>query len=232
MDSSKRQARLDRRRAEQRQGQAKWLIYIVIAATVLAGLVIFAQQLSRPQIGTYTQKDGVNLGNPSAPVTFIEFADFQCTFCLAAYNSVERPLIEQYVETGQMLFIYQPVGFLGPDSVSAAEGAYCAATQNLFWEYHDVLFAPTNFSSGNQGGYSEANLIAFARDVQGMDVDAFSQCLASDEVLPMLEAAHATAQSLGVTGTPGWVINGTVLSGQQPLGVLQQAIEDALAAAN
>ena len=211
MDSSKRQARLERRRAEQRQGQAKWIIYIVVAATVLVGLVIVAQGLSGPQIGTYTQKDGVSLGDPSAPVTFIEFADFQCTHCLASYNSVEKALIEQYVESGQMIFIYQPVAFLGPDSSSSAEGAYCAANQNLFWEYHDVLFAPANFSSGNTGGYSEANLIAFAGDVQGMDVDAFSQCMASDEALPQLEAAHAQAQSLAR---------------------LQQAIEEALAAAN
>lgn len=231
MESSKRQARLERRRAEQRQSQFKWMMYIVVAAVVLVALVIVAQQLSKPNIGTYTQKDGVTLGSPDAPVTMIEFVDFQCSHCLASYNSVEQPLIEQYVETGQVKFIYQPVAFLGPDSVASAQAAYCAANQNYFWEYHDVLFAPANFSSGNQGGYSQENLVAFAGQISGLDTAAFSQCLANQETVAALDEAHAQASAMGVTGTPGFVINGTVLSGEQPLARLQQVIEDALAAA-
>jgi protein-disulfide isomerase len=230
MDSSKRQARQDRRQAEQRKGQTKLIIYMVIIAVILAVLVIIAQGLSKPTIGTYTQKDGVSLGDPSAPVTMIEFVDFQCAFCLSSYNSVERPIIEQYVETGQLLYVYQPVGFLGPESVASAQAAYCAANQNYFWEYHDVLFAPANFSNGNTGGYSEQNLIAFANEVEGLDVAAFTQCLASGETVAMVEAAHAQASSMGVTGTPGFVINNTVLSGEQPLARLQQTIDEAIAA--
>lgn len=230
MDSSKRQARQERRQSEARKGQTKLIIYMVIVAVALTTLVIIGQGLSKPTIGTYTQKDGVALGDPAAPVTLIEFADFQCPHCLASYNSVERPLIEQYVETGQVLYVYQPVGFLGPESVTSAQAAYCAANQNYFWEYHDVLFAPANFSNGNTGGYSEQNLIAYADQVEGLDVAAFTQCLASDETVAAIDTAHAQASSMGVTGTPGFVINGTVLSGEQPLARLQQAIDDALAA--
>jgi protein-disulfide isomerase len=230
MDSSKRQARQDRRHAEARKGQTKLIIYMVIVAVTLAVLVIIGQGLSKPTIGTYTQKDGVALGDPSAPVTMIEFADFQCPHCLASYNTVERPIIEQYVETGQLLYVYQPVGFLGPESVVSAQASYCAANQNFFWEYHDVLFGPANFSNGNTGGYSEQNLIAFAGEVDGLDVGAFTECLASDETVATVDAAHAQANSMGVTGTPGFVINGTVLSGEQPLARLQQVIDEALAA--
>lgn len=230
MQSSKRQARLDRRRSQERQSQLKWLVYIVVAAVVVTGLLILAQQIGGPRSDTYTQKDGLTLGNPDALVTLTEFADFQCSHCLGSYNTTERPIIEQYVETGLIKFTYQPVGLLGSDSVLAAEAAYCAADQNYFWEYHDVVFAPINFSSGNIGGYSEQNLIEFARRVNGLNVDSFSQCLAGDENLPRVNEAASLANSLGVTGTPGFVINGAVLSGEQPLSVLQQAIEDALAA--
>lgn len=231
MDSSKRQARLDRRKAQQRQGQVKWLIYIVVGAVALTALLILAQQLSGPRQTTYTQKDGMTLGDPNAPVTLIEFADFQCSHCLNSYNTTEQPLIEQYVETGQIKYQYQIVGFLGSESVASAEAAYCAADQNFFWEYHDIVFAPANYSSGNVGGYSEDNLIRFAEQVNGLNVDTFRACLASDEQLTAVDEAHNLASSLGVTGTPGFVINGQVLSGEQPITRLQQLIEEALTAA-
>lgn len=231
MDSSKRQARLERRRSQQRQGQAKWLVYIVVGAVVLTGLLILSGQISRPHVNAYTQKNGMTLGDPAAPVTIIEFADFQCGHCLGSYNTTERPLIEQYVDSGQATYTYQIVGFLGSESVEAAEAAYCAADQNFFWEYHDIVFAPVNYSTQNSGGYSEANLLAFAGQISGMDVAAFTQCLTSHEKLAVVDQAAADATTLGIGGTPGFVINGTVLSGEQPLSVLQSAIEAALAAA-
>lgn len=230
MDSSKRQARLERRKAQQRQGQLRWLFYIVVGAVALTVLLILAQQLSGPRQVTYTQKEGVFLGDPNAPVTLIEFADFQCSHCLNSYNTTELPLIQQYVETGKIRYQYEMVGFLGPESVASAEAAYCAADQNYFWEYHDIVFAPTNYSSGNVGGYSEDNLIRFAEQVSGLDVNAFRACLASDEQLTAVDEAHNLASSFGVSGTPGFVINGTVLAGEQPLARLQQVIEEALAA--
>lgn len=230
MESSKRQARLDRRRSQQRNSQFKWVGYVVVAAVVMTGLLILAQQISGPRAATYPQKDGLTLGNPNATVTVLEFADFQCSSCLSSYNSTEQPLIQQYVDSGLILFSYQPVAFLGPESELAAEAAYCAADQEFFWEYHDVIFAPVNFSSGNQGGYTEAKLVDFARQVSGIDVDAFSACLASNENLTTLEQTMSLAQELGVSGTPTFVINGRLFVGDQPLSVLQQAIDEALAA--
>lgn len=229
MESSKRQARLDRRRTQQRQSQLKWLVYLAVAAVALTVILIFAQRLGGPRLATYNQKDGVSLGSADAPVTMIEFADFQCSYCLNSYNNTEQSVIEEYVNTGKVRFTFQVVGLLGPESLQAAEGAYCAADQNYFWEYHDILFAPVNFSSGNVGGYTEERVIEFARQVNGLDVTAFTQCLASDEKLAVIEEAHAQASTYGITGTPGYVINGVVLAGYQSIEVLRQTIEDALA---
>ncbi|MEX1248031.1 MAG: thioredoxin domain-containing protein [Anaerolineales bacterium] len=230
MESSKRQARLERRRSQQRQSQIKWLGYLVAAAVIITVLLILAQQISGPRVVAYSQKNGVSLGNPEAPVTLVEFADFQCSFCQQSYNQTEASIIGQYVDTGDANYTYQIVGFLGPESVAAAEAAYCAADQNYFWEYHDILFAPLNFSHGNSGGYTEEKLVQFAQQVNGIDMDAFNQCLASDEKLAQISAAESLASSLGISGTPGYVINGAVLPGFQPLEALQRAIEAALAA--
>lgn len=230
MEHSKRQERLERRHAAQRRNQLRWLAYIVIGAVLVTGILIFSNRASGPQIGTYSQQDGTALGDPSAPVTLIEFVDFQCAHCFNAYRITERPIIEQYVDSGQVQYIYRVVGFLGPESARAAEAGYCAADQNKFWEFHDVIFAPANFSSGNAGGYSDQRLISFA-GTAGLDVDAFSQCLESGENAGLVAAAESEAAGFGVTGTPGYVINGAVLSGEQPLAQLQAAIDAALAAA-
>ncbi|MEX2143198.1 MAG: DsbA family protein [Anaerolineales bacterium] len=230
MESSKRQARLDRRRTQQRQSQLKWLVYGAIAAVVLIVLLIFAQQLGGPRSIAYTQKDGLTLGSADAPVTLFEFVDFQCSFCLNAYNTTEQPIIEEYVDNGQVQYTYHLVGLLGPESIQSAEAAYCAADQNYFWEYHDVVFAPVNYSTGNTGGYTEDRLIEFARKVNGLNIDSFTQCLASDENLARVDEAFTLASSFGITGTPGYVINGVVLPGFQSLEALRQTIENELAA--
>ncbi|MCW5876301.1 MAG: DsbA family protein [Anaerolineales bacterium] len=229
--ASNRQERLERRRFKEKQGQFRWLIYMGIGALVLVGLIALSQRFSGPRQVTYTQKNGVELGSPDAPVTMIEFLDFQCPHCLNSYNSVEHDVITQYVDTGKVRLIYQAVGYLGPDSVNSAEAAYCAADQNLFWEFHDVIFAPVNFSNGNTGGYSDDNLVRMAGQVSGMDVDAFRACLSSDEQLQAVQAAHGLATTFGISGTPAFVINGQVLAGAQPFARLQQAFEEALSAA-
>ncbi len=223
-----RQARQERQRAKAKKGQYQWLIYMGIGAVILVGLIILSQLFSGPRQTTYTQKDGMQLGSADAPVSVIEFLDFQCPHCLNSYNSVEEDMITEYVDPGKVRLIYYVVGFLGPESVNSAEAAYCAADQNYFWEFHDVVFAPVNFSNGNVGGYSDAKLISMAGKVAGMDVDAFSACLAGDEKLSDVQAAHDAAASLGVSGTPAFVINGQVLGGAQSFSRLQQVIDEAL----
>ena len=231
MQSSKRQARLERRRSQDRQSQLKWLVYIVVAAVVVVGLLILAQQIGGPRSVTYDQKNGMTVGDPAAPVTIVEIADFQCSFCQSAYNTTEPSILEQYVDSGKAKYTYQLVGFLGPESVLSAEAGYCAADQNYFWEFHDIIFAAVNFSNGNVGGYSEERLLGFARKVSGLNIDSFTQCLASDSNLTRLDEAASQASAFGITGTPSYVINGTVLAGFQSIEQLQQAIENALAAA-
>jgi protein-disulfide isomerase len=231
MEQSNRQARLERRHANQRRNQLKGLGYIVIAAVIVTGILIYSNLASGPQFGDYREKNGTALGDPNAPVTLIEFADFQCPHCLNAYRGPEKQIIEEYVNSGQVQFVYRMVGFLGPESERSAEASYCAADQNMFWEYHDVVFASANFSNGNVGGYSDENLTEFA-ETAGLNVDEFSTCLLSGQNAELVSAAASEASTFGITGTPGYVINGSPLaSGELPFAVIKEAIDAALAEA-
>src|SRR5690606_30544675 len=157
------------------------------------------------------QPDGMSLGDPNAPVKITEFADFQCPHCYNVYLGAEDQLIASYIDTGTVYFTYKPVGFLGPDSDSSAAAAYCAAEQNAFWPYHDTLFA--NFSHSNAGGYAENRLLSMA-DAVGMDRDALQQCIADGRGAAAMEAAMSEARSLGITGTPAFMINDTIVGGE------------------
>jgi protein-disulfide isomerase len=210
MEKSRRQARLDRRKEDQRKNQIRWLIYIVIGAVAVTALMVFANRPNAPIERTYTQKDGNLLGSADAPVTLVEYADFQCIHCYNFYNNTEHAMIDAYVSTGQVLYEVRFVNFLGPESAASAEATYCAADQNMFWEYHDFVFA--NYSSNNVGGYSEARLTTFAETL-GLDMEAFSSCLESGEKAAVLEANLEAAQIDGVTGTPSLVLNGRLLEG-------------------
>lgn len=226
MDRSSRQARLQRRRGAERRGQMKWVLYIGLAAVVVAGLLIFASRVRTAPEREYTQANGLSLGDPNAPVQLTEFADFQCPHCYNVYLGAEHDLITNYVETGKVYFTYRPVGFLGPESVGAASAAFCAAEQNEFWPYHDTLFA--NFSHSNGGGYSASRLQSMAEAV-GLDVAAFQQCVADGVGEVGVEGAENEARSLGINGTPAFVINGTVIGGSRTYEQLAELIDAALA---
>lgn len=96
------------------------------------------------------------LGNPYAKVTVIEFADFQCPYCKQFYSSIESQLIQNYVLTGKVKFVFRNFPFLGPDSFTAAAGAYCANEQGKFWEYHNFLYE--HQQRENSGQFTKKNL--------------------------------------------------------------------------
>ncbi|MEK9176647.1 MAG: thioredoxin domain-containing protein [Patescibacteria group bacterium] len=91
------------------------------------------------------------MGDANALVTVVEFADFQCPFCEQWFKDIESNLIKDYVKTGKVKFIFQNYAFLGPDSITAAEGSYCANEQGKFWEYHDFLY---NNQGAEQSGWA------------------------------------------------------------------------------
>src|SRR3989344_8910929 len=150
-------------------------------------------------------KNNQVLGSPDAPVTFVEFGDFQCPFCERFYQTTEKELIEKYVKTGQVKFIWRDFAFLGQESYDAAVAARCAGEQGKFWEYHNYLFE--NQRGENQGGFSMINLKNFARALN-LDPGRFNSCLDSQKYISAVEKETELGRQLGVDGTPSSFING------------------------
>jgi protein-disulfide isomerase len=151
--------------------------------------------------------DGMFLGKPDAKLTLVMFEDFRCSHCLRFTALVEPTLIEEYVVTGKVRLEFRNWPILGAESVMAALGSECAAEQDRFWEYHKALFIAT----AKDTPFTEANLMKFADDLR-LDAGAFASCYASEATLEKLRANVTVARGAGLTGTPGFMIDGQAIA--------------------
>ncbi len=165
------------------------------------------------------------LGNPNAKVTVVEYADYRCPFCERFFQTVMPDLQTKYIATGKIKFVYQDVAFLGPDSTTAGEGAYCAIEQNKFWQFHDYMFAHQGDESTAWASAANEKQMAGA---MGLDPTAFGACLDSGKYAKQIATDTTTAGGYGVTGTPTIFVNGTPIIGAQDPSVFEQAIDAAL----
>ena len=142
-------------------------------------------------------------------VTLEEFADFQCSHCMQFAMGIGKQIKEDFVETGKIRFVFRHFPFIGPESIRAAEATECAADQNKFWEYHDIVFE--NWKGVNEGHFSDDNLKLFAGNLQ-LDRGAFDACFDSRKYLGKVESDIRRGEQLGVQGTPSLFLNGEMLT--------------------
>jgi protein-disulfide isomerase len=160
-------------------------------------------------------------GAASAPVTIIEFSDFQCPFCRAAENSLKE-VRQKYGDQVKLVYMDFPLGF-HPHAMDAARAARCAADQDKFWQFHDALFL-------DQKKLDPDSLKQTAAKI-GLDSNKFNSCFTSDKHDAGIRKDMAEGNSLGVTGTPTFFINGRQLVGAQPPPKFYEVIDDELARA-
>lgn len=172
-------------------------------------------------------------GNAKAPVLIVEFADFQCPYCARAKDTVDK-IVEKYPDDVKLVFMHMPLDF-HPWAMPAAIAAECAAAQgaDAFWTLHDGYFA-------NQANVTVENVVDSAtRFLEGstLDMERWSECTSGQASPAHVAAAAAVAASkekgsdFGVSGTPGFFVNGIAVNGAQPLEVFDEAIENAKRAA-
>ncbi|PTL82618.1 thioredoxin domain-containing protein [Vitiosangium sp. GDMCC 1.1324] len=159
-------------------------------------------------------------GPEGAPVTIVEFSDFQCPFCSRAIGTVEE-VLKAYPNQVRLVFRQFPLEF-HKQAPKAAEAALCANDQGKFWEMHDTLFA-------NQKELEVPKLKEYAKKV-GVDSAKFDKCLDSGEKAATVQADMADGQKVGVNGTPAFFINGILLSGAQPFDEFKSVIDSELQA--
>jgi protein-disulfide isomerase len=166
------------------------------------GEVATAEPFPRPNPQANT------MGDPNAPIKIEEYSDFQCPVCARFFEDMEPELVRRYIIPGTVYFVYRSMGeWIGPESVAAAEAAYCAGDQNKFWEMHDTIFA--NHSGENVGDYTDRRLKAFAETI-ALDMGAFNSCFDGNKYNSQVRQDQADGQAAGLRGTPSFVFTYSV----------------------
>ncbi|MBI4442290.1 MAG: thioredoxin domain-containing protein [Acidobacteria bacterium] len=160
------------------------------------------------------------LGNPNAPITIVEFSDFQCPFCEQAYPVVQA-LLSKYDGKVKLAYRDFPLRQIHAQAQPAAEASRCAGEQGQFWQYHDLLFE-------HFGKLDHATLAEHAQAL-GLDSEQFEGCLANGKYRAEIEQDIQEGAQAGITGTPGFFINGILVSGAQPAAAFEKVIEAELA---
>lgn len=173
-------------------------------------------------------------GEANAPVTMIEYSDYQCPFCARHYRQVMPALVSEYVDTGKLRYVMRenPIPSLHREAFNASMAALCAGDQGKYWEMHNLLF-------DNQRTLNVDGMKGFAESL-GLDTAAFNECLDSSKYRQRVTDDIAGGAKLGVSGTPGFFIGltdsedpnqvrvSTFIKGAQPLDNFKRAIDELL----
>lgn len=214
LDQAKPQLEKDLRALKIQQARQGYIASLRAKASVVV-------LLSRPKVEVAADPARIR-GNPDAPVTIVEFADYQCPYCRHVEATL-RDILKKY--PGQVKLSYRDFPLpatMHPNAYIAAEASRCAEAQGKFWEYHDALFA-------DQSKLDRAGLEATASRL-GLNTKAFDACLASGRFKTEIQQDFEAGRRAGVQGTPGFFINGEFINGAQPEAVFTRIINRQLAA--
>jgi len=160
-------------------------------------------------------------GYPDAPITIVEFSDYECPFCERFYSQTFNQIESEYIDNGKVKFVYRDFPLNNhPNAQKAAEAAECAGEQGKYYKMHDQLF-----ESGVTGGVTAFK--EYAKTI-GLDQEEFNSCLDSGAMASEVKKDMADGQKLGVRGTPAFFINGELISGAQPYSVFKSKIDSLL----
>jgi protein-disulfide isomerase len=153
------------------------------------------------------------LGNKNAPVTIIEYGDYQCPYCAQYFQNVEPAIVKGYLDTGKAKMVFRNLAFLGAESISAAEAAECAEDQNQLWPYHDALYTAklADFNNGGKeddGLFNRTLFLKIATQLH-LDVAAFTTCIDTNKYASLVAQEKADAYTaIGAYSTPATFVNG------------------------
>jgi protein-disulfide isomerase len=191
------------------------------------------QRYSNLSLSTLMSQGSPLLGNPTAPVTIIDFSDFQCYLC-ARYVKSTEPLINQtYIQSGKVALVFKHLPNRGFDSLGASLAAQCTNDQGKFWHFHQLLYK--NQKPIDSGWVSNDNLKELASQLSGLNLQQFEECLKNEKYKGFLESDLALASSFGFQDTPSFIIvnskdgsNPQVLKGAHPFPSFKAIIDKKL----
>lgn len=167
------------------------------------------------------------MGNPSATITIVEWGDYQCTFCYKFHQSTLNTIKHDFIETGKVKLVFKDFPLNGPDSVLAAEAAYCAQDQGKYWQYHDELYK--NWGGERTGWVTRDSLDKFATTVS-LDLEKFDKCLDEHRYLERVNQMYEFGREIGIDATPSFLVfsNEKIIkiTGNQPLEVFLKSLDE------
>ena len=166
------------------------------------------------------------IGNPNAPITILEWGDYQCTFCYKFHQSSLNIILNEYLESGRVKLVFKDFPLNGPDSILAAEASYCAEDQGKYWAYHDELY--TNWAGERTGWINYESLNKFAKSV-GLELEQFNSCLGDHKYRQKVLDLEKFGIDIGIDATPSFLIFNDEkiikIRGNQPIDAFRQAID-------
>ena len=186
--------------------------------------------IKKPTIASFYNNASPILGDPNAPLTLVEFGDYQCTYCKKFFDETEESIMINYVETGKVKMLFKDFIVVNEDSLNAASAAHCANDQKMFWQYHSTLY--NNWDGEGTGWASSEQLHQFAFTL-GLDMDEFSECMSNSKWKDLVLSSHADGRTLGVDATPTFFIlnennDALKITGAQRYDVFQDVFDSLL----
>ncbi|HAV75733.1 MAG TPA: hypothetical protein DCX53_00100 [Anaerolineae bacterium] len=191
-------------------------------ASLAEGPVVEAPVEEKPQFVRYDipSEDFYGIGPANAPITIVEFSDYQCPFCKRWHDEVYQSLLNEYPGKIRLVYRHLPLTSIHPDAFPAAEAAMCAGEQNAYWQFHEKLFSSDALGSSIYSQYAQE---------LGLDMASFDSCVTDRKYQEAVQSDLDFAVNLGVRSTPTFFVNGLAIVGAQPLDVFKQVIDKELA---
>ena len=199
----------------------------VLVGVVLSGFVIDSNNLEKLTSTKLIENGSPFMGNPNAPITILEWGDYQCTFCYKFHQNTLDIINEDFIKTGKVKIIFKDFPLNGLDSKLAAEASYCAQDQEKYWKYHDELYK--NWGGERTGWITRESLTKFAEIVE-IDVEKFNKCLDDHKYENKVNLLYEFGKEIGINATPSFLVFNDQkmikIRGNQPLEVFLKTFDE------
>jgi protein-disulfide isomerase len=199
----------------------------VLVGGVLSGFVIDSNNLEKLTSTKLIENGSPFMGNPNAPITILEWGDYQCTFCYKFHQNTLDIINEDFIKTGKVKIIFKDFPLNGLDSKLAAEASYCAQDQEKYWKYHDELYK--NWGGERTGWITRESLTKFAEIVE-IDVEKFNKCLDDHKYENKVDLLYEFGKEIGIDATPSFLVFNDQkmikIRGNQPLEVFLKTFDE------
>ena len=208
--------------------------YYLLAIPIIIGIITGAVMAYYPEsesnyltAAKLIENGSPIMGEPNAPITILEWGDYQCTYCYKFHQNTLNTIDENFIKTGKVKLVFKDYPLNGPESVLAAEASHCAQDQGKYWEYHHELYE--NWGGERTGWITRESLNQFANTIN-LNMNDFNACLDQHKYKDKIISMHAFGKEIGVDATPSFLVFNDQkiikIRGNQPLEVFLKTFDE------